>query len=256
MDTNKTNPFLNLPAAVILAGGLIAVAIIWTQKPAPANPAAGINAPSANAAAQVAQNAAQAPQASMAPVTAADHIFGNPNAPIKIVEYSDPSCPYCKVFFPTMRQIMQQYGSDGQVAWVYRSFPLSNIHPNAQHESQALECAAKLGGNTAFWAFANKLYDETPSVTPQTPQGLDQAKLSEFAKAAGIDVAKFNACLSSDETKALVDAQYADGVRAGVNGTPYSVIVTKTGRLVPISGAQPYATVKQTLDALLDDVAQ
>jgi protein-disulfide isomerase len=246
MDSKQT---ASIPGAIIVAGAIIAMAIIWTSKPAP----------------QAVQNVPTESQPAaivMAPVTNADHILGNPAAPIKIVEYSDSSCPFCKMFHPTMEQVIEEYGADGKVAWVYRHFPLDKpgsrsdggiLHPNAGHEAQAMECAAALGGNDAFWKFTNRLYEITPSVTPQTPNGLDQKQLPEIAKFAGLDAVSFNECLTSGRFTDKVESQYQDGLSAGVNGTPFSIIVTDSGQKIPITGAQPYSTLKTTLDALISE---
>lgn len=251
---NKPRTAITLPGAIIIAAALIAIAIIWVKHPVAAPAATG----------QISQTAqtGQLADVNMAPVTAADHILGNPNAPIKIVEYSDPSCPYCKMFNPVMEQIMTQYGPGGKVAWVYRSFPLDKpgttpnggiLHPNAGHEAQALECAASLGGNDKFWAFEKHLYETTPSVTQDTPNGLDQSTLPKLAKDVGLDPVSFNDCLSSGQFKEKVEAQYTDGLNVGVNGTPYSVIITPTGSKIPLVGAQTFATINSTVQTLLSE---
>ena len=254
--SNNPKAILTVPMAIVIAAVVIAVAIVWLKAPAPANTAADQAA--ANSA------AAQTTQANIKPITAADHILGNPNAPIKIVEYSDPSCPYCKTFFPTMQQIINQYGPSGQVAWVYRSFPLDKpgtapdngtnggiLHKNAGHESQALECAATLGGNDKFWLFAARLYSVTPSVTPETPNGLDQSQLPVIAKFVGLNVDDFNSCLASGKEATTVEAQYMDGLNAGVGGTPYSFMITPSGTEIPIPGAQPYASVNAMISTVI-----
>jgi len=216
---NKNQSSINLPSAIIIAGAIIAIAIIYVKKPV-----TNTIIPTDN---QQVSN-----KINLEPVTAKDHILGNPNAPIKIVEYSDPSCPYCKTFNSTMNQIMDKYGPSGKVAWVYRSIPLDTpdangnvLHPNARNESQAIECADILGGNEKFWAYQKLLYETTPSVTGQTPQGLDQKQLPIFAKNIGLDVISFNECLNSEKAKKLVEAQTVSGVNAGVSGTPTSFFV-------------------------------
>jgi protein-disulfide isomerase len=198
------------------------------------------------------------PEINLVAISNADHIFGNPNASIKIVEYSDPSCPYCRIFHNTMRQIMSEYGASGKVAWVYRHYTLDKpdangniLHPNANHEAQALECANQLGGNDKFWAYTNRLYDITPSVTINSPQGLDQNLLPEIAVFVGLDKNKFNECLSSGKFKSLVDKQYLDGVNAGAAGTPYSIMITPQGKMIPINGTYPYSNLKTIIDSLL-----
>lgn len=249
MEKNP-NSFLSLPGAIIIAGTIIAIAIIYTtRKPAP------VTAPTPAAQANV---GAQLAQISMRTIDKNDHILGDPNAPVKIVEYSDPSCPYCKVFNATMVQVMDTYGASGKVAWVYRSFPLDKptangqiLHPNAGRESQALECAAYVGGNEKFWAYQKRLYTVTPAVTPQSPKGLDPSQLPEIAKYVGIDTVAFNDCLSSGRFKEKVEADYLDGVNAGVTGTPYSIIITPSGNKIPVEGIRSFATFKGTIDALL-----
>ncbi len=250
MDSNQPRSSITLPGAIIIAAALIAIAIIWVKKP--------ISVPSTN---KTAQNS-QLDDVNMLPVTAADHILGNPNAEIKIVEYSDPSCPYCKSFNSVMEQVITQYGPGGKVAWIYRSFPLDKpgtrpnngiLHPNAGHEAQAMECAAFLGGNDKFWAFEKHFYETTPSVTSDTPDGLDQTTLPQLAKDVGLDPVSFNSCLSSGQFKNKVEAQYTDGINAGVSGTPYNIIITPAGSKIPLAGGTSLATMKKTIDALLTE---
>lgn len=237
---------MSLSGAIIIAGAIIAIAIIWTKKPVVVN-----NAPADTVANQ---------EISMRAINAQDHILGDPNAPIKIVEYTDPSCPYCIRFNKSMNQLIDEYGPSGKVAWVYRHFPLDKpgptgdiLHPNAGHESQALECAAELGGNEGFWAFEKRLYDIHPGVTIDSPKGLDQKELPNIAKYIGLDEAEFSQCLSSGKYKDKVEKDYLDGINAGVEGTPYSIIITKNGKKVPMVGIVPYSSLKSTVDTLLNN---
>lgn len=94
--------------------------------------------------------------AAIRPVTDADHIRGSSDAPITIIEYSDFQCPFCIRFHPTMLQVMAEY--EGRVRWVYRHLPLTAIHPEAEPAALAAECAGELGGNDAFWQFADGLF--------------------------------------------------------------------------------------------------
>jgi protein-disulfide isomerase len=103
------------------------------------------------------------------PVTEADHILGNPNAKIIIVEYSDLECPFCKQFHNTMHQIIS---NNPDVAWVYRHYPIPQLHPKAFHEAEATECAWEQGGNDAFWKYTDTIYKITPS-----NNGLDEKEL-------------------------------------------------------------------------------
>jgi protein-disulfide isomerase len=96
----------------------------------------------------------------MRPVSADDHILGDINSEIIIVEYSDLDCPFCKVFHSTMHQVIEK--SQGKVAWVYRHYPIPQLHPNAPKKAEEAECAWEMGGNDGFWKYADKVFS-----TPQ-----------------------------------------------------------------------------------------
>ena len=128
---------LSVPLAIVISGALIAGALYYSNLKAPSQPT---QQPAT----------AENTQIEMKPVSADDHILGNPNADVIIVEYSDLECPYCKVFHVTLKRVMDEYGKDGKVAWVYRHYPIAGLHPKAFHESEATECAWEQGGNNAF----------------------------------------------------------------------------------------------------------
>ncbi|NCN11888.1 thioredoxin domain-containing protein [Candidatus Kaiserbacteria bacterium] len=90
----------------------------------------------------------------MTPVNDGDHIKGNLDAKVVVVEYSDFDCPFCARFHATLNAIVKKYPAT-DVAWVYRHFPLEQLHPNAETVAVAAECVAKLEGNEAFWKFAD-----------------------------------------------------------------------------------------------------
>lgn len=178
-------------------------------------------------------------------VTSTDHILGNPNAEIIIVEYSDIECPFCKSFHPTMEKIMSTFGNDGQVAWVYRHLPLPK-HINAFKEAEATECAAKLGGNTKFWEYLKKLFEMT-----QSNDGLDLINLPKIAKTIGLDEKLFNECLENGDMKSVVKGHIESGKRAKINGTPTSVILLNKKQVGLINGAQPFEVIKIQIEELL-----
>lgn len=91
-----------------------------------------------------------------AEVTELDHIRGNMDADVVIIEYSDIECPFCKRFHGTMNQVVETYGD--QVAWVYRHFPLESIHRNARPWAIESECVAEIGGNDAFWKYLDERF--------------------------------------------------------------------------------------------------
>jgi protein-disulfide isomerase len=88
-------------------------------------------------------------------VTDADYARGSSNPTVYLIEYSDFQCPYCKSFHPTAQQVIDTYDN---VAWVYRHFPLDAIHPLARPSAEASECVAELGGDDAFWKFADEIF--------------------------------------------------------------------------------------------------
>ncbi len=206
----KEKNALTLPVAIVVAGIIIGGAIFVTREGQVKSvfPEPQQQTPPSNT-----QDIASRP------VDANDHILGNPNAKILMVEYSDLECPFCKSFHKTMRTLLDEYGKEGNVAWVYRHFPL-DIHPKSPKESEAAECANELGGNDKFWAYVNKIFEITPS-----NNGLGASKLPEVAGQIGLNVTTFQTCLSSGKYAEKVKADYSDGLKAGVNGTPNTVLV-------------------------------
>lgn len=229
----------SIPMAIVLAGVLIAGAVL-------------LNGGRSNTA-QV--NVQQQPQVAqqntgdlekIRPVSSEDHIRGNPNAPVKIVEYSDTECPFCKRFHETMKQTTVEYGD--KVAWVYRHFPLDQLHSKARKEAEATECANELGGPDKFWAYTDRLFEITPS-----NNNLDPAELPKIAQYVGLDVGKFNTCLNSGKYADHIEQDVQNATATGGNGTPWSIVVGKNGKKYPLSGAQPYEAVKQLTEIALQE---
>lgn len=181
---------------------------------------------------------------SMPKLTKNDHILGSLSADIVLVEYSDLECPFCKTFHSTMQQVVKDYGD--KVAWVYRQYPLS-FHQNAQKEAEASECVAELGGNEMFWKYIDAIYERTTS----NGTGFALDKLQPLAEEVGVDGAKFKQCLDSGKYAKKVQDDEAGGAAAGIQGTPGTIIVTKSGKKDLISGALPIDKVKAQIDALL-----
>ena len=189
----------------------------------------------------------QAPQAITAeakPVTDADHIRGNNNAKITLIEYSDLECPFCQSLHPTMRQLMDEYGD--QIRWVYRHYPLS-FHANAQKEAEASECVAELGGNDAFWSFVDKIFERTTA----TGTGFALDALGPLAAEVGVNQSQFQTCLDEGRYTQLVTDSIAEGTAAGVSGTPATFIVAADGTSQLLVGAQPIDSFKTIIDQQL-----
>ncbi len=176
------------------------------------------------------------------PISPTDHVLGNRNAKVVLVEYSDTECPYCKTYHQTLHQLINKYGKD--IAWVYRHNPLA-IHPKAQKEAEATECAAELGGNDAFWAYIDRLFEITPSNNK-----LDPAELPKIATYVGLNEKAFNDCLASGKHAAKVEADRQEIVNAGQTGTPSAVLMTKNGNM-GIRGMATYETLESFIKEAL-----
>ena len=179
-----------------------------------------------------------------------DHIRGNPKATISLVEYSDFECPFCKRFHPSATQLVDN--NDGKVNWVYRHFPLDFHNPGAQKQAEAAECAAKLGGNEAFWRYSDLIYARTTS----NGNGFPIHKLVPLAVEIGLDEKPFKQCLESDEMRERVQRDYENGVLSGISGTPGNIFVNnKTGQVVVAAGALPVPRLQRIVDELLKSKA-
>jgi len=172
---------------------------------------------------------------SLRPISDDDHILGSPNAEIKLVEFSDTECPYCKMFHETMNKVADEYGKNGKLTWVYRHLPLDSLHSKARKEAEATECVAELGGNAKFWDYINTLYLTTPS-----NDGLSPEELPNMAERIGLSRSQFEECLSSGRHAPKVEEDVQEALANGGNGTPFTIIIDKKGNMTPFSGAYPY----------------
>lgn len=232
---------LGIPIAIVIAAALIAGAIMFTgmQKSESLKYPSGTLPPS--------QEQVTA-EVDVAPIDGDDHIQGNPKAPIMIVEYSDYDCPFCKNFHETMDKVMNEFGADGKVAWVYRHFPLPQLHPNAPKIAEASECVAELGGNDAFWKFSDLIFGERA-----VNAGTDMTKLPDFAVQSGVNKDAFNKCFSSGKYTEQITGDITAAMATGAKGTPYSILIVGDSKTV-INGAQPLATVRQMVQTALTNL--
>jgi protein-disulfide isomerase len=182
--------------------------------------------------------------------TARDHIYGNPHAPVSLIEYSDFECPFCKRFHPTAKELIKSYG--GKVNWVYRHFPLPIHNPGAQKEAEASECVNQLGGNDAFWKFADAIYARTQS----NGNGFPLTQLVPLGKEIGLDEKQFKECLDSGKQAARVQEDIDEGTQIGITGTPGNILLKNaTGEIALKLGAMPLDALKADVDRLLGKAA-
>lgn len=173
-----------------------------------------------------------------------DYVRGNPDAEITIIEYSDYECPYCKRFHNVMKEVIA--ANKDSVNWIYRHFPLQFHNPLASKEAEAAECVGSIAGNDAFWEYTDLVYETTKS-----NNGLELTQLPILAEKIGVDTTKFTECYEAETFAKKVQQQLADGSKAGVTGTPGSIILNnKTGNLKLISGALPADSIQKEIDAL------
>jgi len=141
------------------------------------------------------------------PVGPQDHVQGNPDAPIELVEYGDFECPFCGQAYYSVKTVQAALGDD--LRFVFRNFPLAQAHPHALAAAQAAEAAGLQG---RFWEMHDVLFEHQDM--------LDEANLLRFAAALGLDMERFARDFASPEVAAKIRADFLSGARSGVNGTP------------------------------------
>lgn len=235
-----TGLFLGLAISASL-GLALTLGAMWSGKPL------GATASAANtntvAAAPTPSQPATPPANPVKAVDAQDHVIGNKDAKVTLIEYSDFQCPYCYKFEASLKQALQKYPKD--VRLIFRHYPLTQIHEYAQKAAEASECVAKLGGNSAFWKMHDKLFAITGVATDKNVSAvLTDDVLLAAAADSGVDKKKVKTCLDNSEMKSVVEADYASGNDAGVQGTPSTFV---NGNQV--SGALPFAAFEKELTA-------
>lgn len=237
---NQTNPYL-VPGAIVLAGALVAGVMLVSG----GDRSGDTTRTGTNQQGQMAQQEQQERSLeNLRPVDESDHIKGDPDAPIKIVEYSDFECPFCQRFHGTMNQVIEKYGESGEVAWVFRHFPIAQLHSKAPAVALASECVASLGGQEAFWQFTDRYFE----VSPSNNRTDIETVIPQLVREAGVDEGVFQECFESDEFNDAVEADYNNAVATGGRGTPWSILVGPNGNTFPINGAQPLAAIEQLIE--------
>lgn len=166
--------------------------------------------------------------------------MGNPEAPVKIIEYADFQCPYCKHFYTdTEAKLIDTYVKTGKVYYEYHSFG-NFLGAESGRAAEAAYCAADQG---KFWEMHDLLYTNQGA---ENSGALRDDKLKAFGEYLKLDTAKFNECLANGKHKTQVAEDGANAQTAGVSSTPSFLI---NGELV--KGAEPFATFQQKIDAIL-----
>lgn len=252
MKENKTIIAIII-AAVLVAGSLIFLGLKLGNNSGPTNQLSFAEQleeyqkeqEQAQIEAQAEQEKLAAEQAkNVIPPNEDDHILGDRDALISIIEYSDFECPFCKRFSPTPKQAIE--ANPGEVNHVFRHFPLGFHNPLATQQALASECVADLGGNDKFWQYHDRIFETTESNI-----GMEASELTTLAKEVGVNVNEFQACLDSEKFLAEVQADIKSGADAGVTGTPGNIIRNnKTGEVRFLPGAYPIEAIQAAIDEL------
>jgi protein-disulfide isomerase/uncharacterized membrane protein/rhodanese-related sulfurtransferase len=161
------------------------------------------------------------------------HAIGSPNAPVTVVEFGDFECPMCGSAQPMIEQMLDKYGS--QIRFVFRHFPVNEIHPYAQTAAEASECAGEQG---KFWEAERKFYQEQSDLT--------EAALDRYAAEIGLNVNALHQCLMSGSARARVQQDVDDAKAVGVQGTPTFFVGHQK-----LFGLTQYTQLSQLIDAQL-----
>jgi protein-disulfide isomerase len=236
----QSNPYL-IPASLVIGFGLIAGAIFFSSN----DPTVTTGTDSHGNQMGTAQP--EQPTGStdaINPVTADDHIKGSIDAPIKIVEFSDFECPFCQRIHGTLNELMEKYEESGEVAWVFRQFPVEQLHSKAPTVALASECVSALGGNDAFWQFADRYF----AVSPSNNRTDLETVIPQLVAEIGLDATAFTSCMESRELAADVEEDFNNAIATGGRGTPWSILMAPNGTTFPINGAQPLSAIEQLIE--------
>lgn len=224
MDMQQLRRDYFLPGAIILAGLIISLAVYAMRTES--TPTVGAGDPGM-----------------VRPVNPADRIIGNPQAPVKLVEYADIDSVYSKQFQATMQQLMSEYAAGGKVAWVYRHFPLLDQHAAAASHAEAAECAGFLGDDDAFWRFIDALQSAAPGETQFPIEGY-----TAIASQLGLSQTDFQTCLTNGRFTKKVYEDSTNALQAGAEGAPYTVVLVDGQKPVGIQGSLTYEDMKRVIE--------
>ncbi len=222
--SSKSNVFM-IPVSIIVAGVLVAGAVMYKPSGKPFFNAA------ATGAAQVA----------IAPTVDDDAVLGDVTAPVTVIIFGDYQCPFCEQQFTEVEsKLRTEYVDTGKIKMAFRDFPLTNIHPSALPAAKAAQCAGVQG---KYWQYHDALFAKQSE--------LAKLDFTQLAETFNLDLKKFADCTNDPATAAEIAKDQQDGAAAGIEGTPGSFI-----NGVFIAGAYPYETFKQVIDEELAKIAQ
>ena len=222
----RNNPFL-IPASIIVAGVIIAVAVMY---------AGGVDFGGKKAEVKKQNPEAQAGvAAALLGVQEGDQVLGSPSAPVTFVEFGDFQCPFCGRFYQTTeKQLIDKYVKTGQVKLIWRDFAF--LGQESFDAAVAARCAGEQG---KFWEYHNYLFENQKG---ENEGAFSVVNLKNFARALNLETAQCNSCVDSQKYLSAVENETALGRELGVNGTPSSFI-----NGAHITGAVPFAQFEQII---------
>lgn len=224
---DKASNQLMIPGAIVLAGIIIAVAVMYSGAPRPYANKEGVKAE---------VGAVQMDKNEQKNLEGDGPFLGNPSAKVTIVEFGDYQCPFCGRFFQTTeKEILEKYVKTGKAKFVYRDFAF--LGPESEWSAVASYCAEEQG---KFWQYHDYLYSHQNG---ENEGAFSKENLKKFAFALGLDMAQFGECLDSDKYLDKVRKNTEDGRKFGVNGTPANFV---NGRI--ITGAVPFSNFEQMIE--------
>ncbi len=175
-------------------------------------------------------------------ITSYAGVLGDANAPVTIVEFSDYQCPFCRrAFEDAESKVIQNYVDTGKVRIFFKDFPLS-FHPDAPTAANAARCAGEQG---KYWDMHDKIFIGQGPAELGTV-AINASVYTTYAKELNLDAAKFKTCVDTNKYASDIQADTAQGISAGVSGTPTFFVNNQQ-----IVGAQPYEAFKAAIDAEL-----
>lgn len=235
---------LSFPVTIILIGVIVALGVIVVRGnlhlPAKKSDTAPI----------------RATNVTLTPIESNDHVLGNPNAPVTIIEYSDLGCPFCALFHETMQEVMRVYGEKGQVNWVYRHFANTDAHPLAREAAILGECVKQIHGEVAFWDYVDTVFDIQRDGGPNAI--LTDDTIDAALEPYGMTADSKALCLTYNNLASKVDSDHADGMKLAEKdpenfGTPYTILISPNGTTVELTEAISYSILSEYIDVLLLD---
>lgn len=208
---------LNLPGAIVIAAVIIASSIFINK--------GGVGSEASADSLDL-----------VAEVNEEDFVRGNDRAPITVIEYADFSCHFCAQYHPTLQKIVADF--DGKVRWVYRHLPIFN-----KEAAIASSCVGRIGGDDAFWRYADTLYLNTDKFSTEFYQ--------KGATDLGIKADTYEACINDPLISSKINREFTQArLLLGFNATPSTVIVDKAGRKFSFAGALSYEDVATAIEGL------